>query len=140
MLASVTRNCGKPWRGCLVAYLPGSPLLHSLAPAIPRSVLPAHPPPATAPSNATPQVDRLEASVEPSWEGLVQPLERIVDRLSRAWGTVSHLKAVKDTEELRKVGNSPRLAGRQEGCAPHGHVAGVWHWSGAQSLSLRDNG
>lgn len=34
----------------------------------------------------------------------LQPLERIVDRLSRAWGTVSHLKAVKDTEELRKVG------------------------------------
>lgn len=33
----------------------------------------------------------------------MQPLERIVDRLSRAWGTVSHLKAVKDTEELRKV-------------------------------------
>ncbi|EFN52299.1 hypothetical protein CHLNCDRAFT_139059 [Chlorella variabilis] len=49
------------------------------------------------------EVDRLEASVEPSWEGLVQPLERIVDRLSRAWGTVSHLKAVKDTEELRKA-------------------------------------
>jgi Zn-dependent oligopeptidase len=36
---------------------------------------------------------------------LVHPLERIVDRLSRAWGTVSHLKAVKDSEELRKVGN-----------------------------------
>lgn len=49
------------------------------------------------------EVDQLEASVEPSWEGLVQPLERIVDRLSRAWGTVSHLKAVKDTEELRKA-------------------------------------
>lgn len=32
---------------------------------------------------------------------LSQPLERIVDRLSRAWGTVSHLKAVKDTPELR---------------------------------------
>jgi oligopeptidase A len=49
------------------------------------------------------EVDKLEASVEPTWEGLVQPLERIVDRLSRAWGTVSHLKAVKDTEELRKA-------------------------------------
>lgn len=39
----------------------------------------------------------------------VQPLERIVDRLSRAWGTVSHLKAVKDTEELRKVRGRGRL-------------------------------
>ena len=50
------------------------------------------------------QVDKLESEVEPTWEGLVHPIERIVDRLSRAWGTVSHLKAVKDTEELRKVG------------------------------------
>ena len=33
----------------------------------------------------------------------MEPLERIVDRLSRAWGTVSHLKAVKDTEELREA-------------------------------------
>lgn len=71
---------------------------------------PAHAP---APSPPRPrQVDRLEASVEPTWEGLVQPLERIVDRLSRAWGTVSHLKAVKDTEELRKVGTP---AGAPEG-------------------------
>lgn len=49
------------------------------------------------------EVDVLEASVEPTWEALVQPLERIVDRLSRAWGTVSHLKAVKDSEDLRKA-------------------------------------
>lgn len=60
--------------------------------------------PTPAPT-CTLQVDRLEGAVEPTWEGLVQPLERIVDRLSRAWGTVSHLKAVKDTEELRKVGS-----------------------------------
>ena len=49
------------------------------------------------------EVDELEAVVVPTWEGLVHPLERIVDRLSRAWGTVTHLKAVKDTDELRKV-------------------------------------
>jgi hypothetical protein len=49
------------------------------------------------------EVDGLEAAVVPTWEGLVHPLERIVDRLSRAWGTVTHLKAVKDTDELRKV-------------------------------------
>ena len=71
------------------------------------------------------EVDRLEASVEPSWEGLVQPLERIVDRLSRAWGTVSHLKAVKDTEELRKVGGCGRVGwwdGRAGGAAGAGHA------------------
>ena len=49
------------------------------------------------------ELDVLEASVEPTWPGLVEPLERIVDRISRAWGTVTHLKAVQDTEELRKA-------------------------------------
>lgn len=38
------------------------------------------------------EIDALEESVEPTWEGLVEPLERISDRLSRAWGVVSHLK------------------------------------------------
>jgi len=31
------------------------------------------------------------------------PLERIADRVARAWGTVSHLKAVKDTKEFREA-------------------------------------
>ncbi|KAK2078776.1 hypothetical protein QBZ16_003616 [Prototheca wickerhamii] len=48
-------------------------------------------------------LEALEEGVEPTWEGTVEPLERIVDRLSRAWGAVSHLKAVKDSEELRKA-------------------------------------
>lgn len=38
------------------------------------------------------EIDALEESVQPTWEGLIEPLERISDRLSRAWGTVSHLK------------------------------------------------
>lgn len=37
----------------------------------------------------------------PSWPGLVEPLERLGDKLSVAWGTISHLKAVKDSKELR---------------------------------------
>ena len=37
-------------------------------------------------------LDSLEAGVAPSWEGLVEPLERMTDQLSRAWGVVSHLK------------------------------------------------
>ena len=49
------------------------------------------------------ELTQLEASVDPTWSGLVEPIERIVDRLGRAWGTVSHLKAVRDSEELRKA-------------------------------------
>uniref|UniRef100_A0A7S2SYL4 Oligopeptidase A n=1 Tax=Chloropicon primus TaxID=1764295 RepID=A0A7S2SYL4_9CHLO len=36
-----------------------------------------------------------------SWEKLVVPLEKIVDRLGKTWSVVTHLKAVCDTKELR---------------------------------------
>lgn len=49
------------------------------------------------------EIDDLEQNVTASWQGLLNPLERISDRLSRAWGTISHLKAVKDSEALRKA-------------------------------------
>lgn len=49
------------------------------------------------------EIDKLEASVTPSWAGLVEPLERISDRHQRVWGVVSHLKGVRDSEELRKA-------------------------------------
>ncbi|KAH0892356.1 hypothetical protein HID58_054785 [Brassica napus] len=45
--------------------------------------------------------EHLENSVEPSWPKLVEPLEKLVDRLSVVWGVINHLKAVKDTPELR---------------------------------------
>ena len=38
------------------------------------------------------ELDELEKRVQPTWNGLVEPLERLTDRLSLAWGTVSHLK------------------------------------------------
>lgn len=38
------------------------------------------------------EIDKLEASVAPTWEGLVEPLERIGDLHSRTWGVVGHLK------------------------------------------------
>uniref|UniRef100_A0A1J3HIY0 oligopeptidase A n=1 Tax=Noccaea caerulescens TaxID=107243 RepID=A0A1J3HIY0_NOCCA len=47
------------------------------------------------------ELEELEKSVEPSWPKLVEPLEKLVDRLVVVWGTISHLKAVKDTPELR---------------------------------------
>lgn len=49
------------------------------------------------------EIDELERSVTATWRGLIDPLERISDRLGRAWGTISHLKAVKDNEALRKA-------------------------------------
>ncbi|ESQ41005.1 hypothetical protein EUTSA_v10012826mg [Eutrema salsugineum] len=47
------------------------------------------------------ELEQLEKSVEPSWPKLVEPLEKIIDRLSVVWGIINHLKAVKDTPELR---------------------------------------
>eukprot|EP00963_Diacronema_lutheri_P011261 scaffold1347_cov350-Pavlova_lutheri.AAC.69 len=49
------------------------------------------------------ELEELEKNADASWDSLVVPLERITDQLGRAWGTVSHLKSVKDTEELRKA-------------------------------------
>ena len=46
-------------------------------------------------------MDELEKTLEPSWQKLAEPLEKIVDRLTVVWGMVNHLKAVKDTAELR---------------------------------------
>ncbi|KAL9245908.1 hypothetical protein vseg_019505 [Gypsophila vaccaria] len=46
-------------------------------------------------------LDELEKTVEPKWEKLVEPLEKIVDKLTVVWGMVNHLKAVKDSPELR---------------------------------------
>ena len=40
------------------------------------------------------ELDELEKKVEPTWHGLVEPVERLTDRLSLAWGTVSHLKVI----------------------------------------------
>lgn len=41
--------------------------------------------------------------MEPTWNGLVAPYERLGDDIERAWGQISHLKSVKDTEELREA-------------------------------------
>lgn len=41
--------------------------------------------------------------MEPSWSKLVEPLEKIVDALAVVWGMVNHLKAVKDSAELRSA-------------------------------------
>ena len=40
------------------------------------------------------ELDELERTVQPTWSSLVEPLERLTDKSSRAWGTVSHLKVL----------------------------------------------
>ncbi|KAL6994737.1 oligopeptidase A [Sarracenia purpurea var. burkii] len=49
------------------------------------------------------QLVELEKTVEPTWPKLVEPLEKITDQLMVVWGAVNHLKAVKDTPELRSA-------------------------------------
>lgn len=45
----------------------------------------------------------LEANVQPTWRGLVEPLEQLGDRLSWSWGIIGHLMGVKNSPELREA-------------------------------------
>jgi oligopeptidase A len=53
------------------------------------------------------ELDTLEAALAsptappPTWETVVVPYEAITDRLDRVWGAVDHLKAVRDSADLR---------------------------------------
>ncbi|MCL1463175.1 M3 family metallopeptidase [Argonema galeatum] len=46
-------------------------------------------------------LDSLSAQLEPTWSGLVEPLDRLKDPLNWSWGAVSHLMGVKNSPELR---------------------------------------
>ena len=48
----------------------------------------------------------LADSSLPSWDSFMQPLDDANERLSRAWGQVSHLNAVMNSAELREVYNA----------------------------------
>ncbi|MHB1331807.1 MAG: M3 family metallopeptidase [Sulfuriferula sp.] len=57
-------------------------------------------------------VERLATAAEaPTWKTFVQPMEDANERLSRAWGPVSHLNSVMNNPELREVYNAnlPKL-------------------------------
>lgn len=45
----------------------------------------------------------VEAEPAVSWEAVVEPIERLVDRLGFVWGTVEHLMSVKNSKELREA-------------------------------------
>jgi oligopeptidase A len=47
------------------------------------------------------ELAQLEATLEPTWAGLVEPIERISDRLDRTWGVVTHLMGVRNSDALR---------------------------------------
>jgi oligopeptidase A len=49
------------------------------------------------------ELSQLEAHLQPTWEGLVEPLERLHDRLSVTWGIVGHLMGVKNSDALRQA-------------------------------------
>lgn len=49
------------------------------------------------------ELEALEAQVTPTWQGLVEPLTRIEERLRWSWGIVSHLMGVKNSPELREA-------------------------------------
>jgi oligopeptidase A len=49
------------------------------------------------------ELTKLETTVEPTWTGLVEPLEKITEHLTWTWGAVSHLMGVKNSNELREA-------------------------------------
>ncbi len=50
------------------------------------------------------EIRRLIETVEhPEWENFMAPLEQLDDELERIWSPVSHLNAVRDSDELREA-------------------------------------
>lgn len=47
------------------------------------------------------ELTTLEANLQPTWNGLVEPLEKLTERLTWSWGIVNHLMGVKNSPELR---------------------------------------
>ncbi len=54
----------------------------------------------------------LEGESDYSWKNLVEPIELLEDRLSRAWSPVSHMNSVVNSEGLREAYNAclPKLS------------------------------
>ena len=56
--------------------------------------------------------DLLKSVDEPDWFNLIEPIEEMDDRLSRAWSPVSHMNSVVNSDELREAYNAclPKLS------------------------------
>lgn len=57
------------------------------------------------------ELTHLEATVQPTWSGLVEPLTEIEERLRWSWGIIGHLMGVRNSPELRQAYETvqPRL-------------------------------
>ena len=49
------------------------------------------------------ELDELEGAAPAAWGELMDPLERLGDRIERVWGVVGHLHAVKNSPPLREA-------------------------------------
>ena len=49
------------------------------------------------------ELTNLEANVTPTWDGLVEPLTAIEEKLYWSWGIVSHLMSVQNSAQLREA-------------------------------------
>ncbi|NWF62482.1 MAG: M3 family metallopeptidase [Fischerella sp.] len=49
------------------------------------------------------ELTKIEANVQPTWDGLVEPLEKLTERLNWSWGVVNHLMGVKNSPQLREA-------------------------------------
>lgn len=56
------------------------------------------------------QLESLEKTLEPSWEGLVEPLVEIEESLQGCWTPVEHLNSVANSPELRDAYNVSQKA------------------------------
>ena len=45
----------------------------------------------------------LENNLQPTWSGLVEPLERLTERIGWGWGAIEHLLSVKNSPDLREA-------------------------------------
>ena len=81
------------------------------SPDLPKwsSITPEHVRPAItdAVAAANAEIDAIEATFAEkkptTWRRVLDPLERLSERLSRPWGVVSHLKGVRDSDALREA-------------------------------------
>ncbi len=49
------------------------------------------------------ELSQLEQTLEPTWAGLVEPLDRLGERLRWSWGVVGHLMGVRNSDALREA-------------------------------------
>ncbi|MCY7337050.1 MAG: M3 family metallopeptidase, partial [Chamaesiphon sp.] len=52
-------------------------------------------------TEANAELTKLEANIIPTWSGLVEPLDRLTERIGWSWSIVGHLMGVKNSPELR---------------------------------------